>query len=116
MIFYKNVLISTILSAIILIAIVGGIMFYFKNKEIYPPVIDACPDYYNLDASTNMCMRTSALGDPPSTSSGCMSINFSDQSYLLPGSSVGSGICNKRDKATYCGATWDGITNNFSIC
>ena len=116
MIFYKNVLISTILSAILLIAIVGAIMFFFKNNEIYPPVIDACPDYYNFDASTNMCNRTTALDPPPTTSSGCNSINFTTSQYLLPGASVGSGICNKRDKATLCGATWDGITNNFSIC
>ena len=115
MIFYKNVLISTILSAILLIAIVGGIMFFFKNKEIYPPVIDACPDYYNLDASTNTCIWTPALGDPP-TDPSCLSIKFTDPKYLVPGASVGSGICNKRDKATLCGATWDGITNNFSIC
>ena len=114
MIFYKNVLISTILSALILIAIVGGIMFYFKNSQVYPPVIDACPDYYNFDASTNMCNRTTALDSPPTT--GCNSINFTAKSYLLPGASAGSGICNKRDKATLCGATWDGITNNFSIC
>ena len=115
MIFYKNVLISTILSAILLVGIVGGVMFYFKNKQVYPPVINACPDYYNLDASNN-CIRTSAWGDPPTSSVGCSILNFSDQSYLLPGSNAGSGICNKKDKATLCGVTWDGITNNFSIC
>ena len=63
MIFYKNVLISTILSALILIAIVGGIMFYFKNSQVYPPVIDACPDYYNFDdyIKGNMKLKISKI-------------------------------------------------------
>lgn len=116
MIFYKNVLISTILSAILLIAIVGGIMFYFKNMQVYPPVISACPDYYNLDPSSNLCIRSGAYEDSIDLDPSCMSLDFSGNSYLLPGSSVGSGICNKKDKANLCGATWDGITNNFSIC
>jgi len=118
MIFYKNVLISTILSALLLIAIVGAVMFYLKNKQEFPPAIGACPDYYDLDASTNMCNRTPAWGEPPESAgtTNCMTIDFTQQSYLLPGSSEGSGICNKKDIATKCGVTWDGITNNFSIC
>jgi len=118
MIFYKNIFISAILSAIILIVIIGLIMYYLKSKEVYPPVINACPDYYNLDASTNMCIRTSAWSESsiPTGSTGCESLDFTGQSYLLTGSSKGSGICNKKDKAEYCGVTWDGITNNFSIC
>ena len=118
MIFYKNIFISAILSAIILIVIIGLIMYYLKSKEVYPPVIGACPDFYNLDASTNMCTRTTAWDDAsiPTGSTGCESLDFTGQSYLLPGSSKGSGICNKKDKAEYCGVTWDGITNNFSIC
>jgi hypothetical protein len=115
MIFYKNVFISAVLSAILLIAIIGGVMYFLKNKEVYPPVINSCPDFYNLDSSNN-CIRSTAWGSPPSGSTGCSILNFSDQSYLLPGSNEGSGICNKKNKAEYCGVTWDGITNNFSIC
>ncbi len=116
MIFYKNAFISAILSALLLIAIIGAVMFYLKNKQVYPPTISACPDYYDLDASTNMCTRSLAWGDPPTGATGCESLDFTGQSYLLPGSSKGSGICNKKDKSEYCGVTWDGITNNFSIC
>jgi hypothetical protein len=112
MIFYKNVLISTILSAILFVAIVGGVMYYYKNKQIYPPVISACPDFYNLDGSNN-CIRTAAW---PVGTSECSTLNFSDLSYLLPGTKTGSGICNKKNMATTCGVTWDGITNNSSIC
>jgi hypothetical protein len=141
MIFYKNVLISTILSALILLAIVGGVMFYYRSTQLYPPTINDCPDNYILN-SVGKCERTSLVTDPttdgwstngpPNTDEGkknaaygqkafldsnsCALLSFADNSYLLPGSSEGSGICNKKRVAEYCGATWDGITNNYSIC
>ena len=138
MIFYKNVLISTVLSALILLAIVGGVMFYYRSTQIYPPIINDCPDNYTLN-SAGRCVRSSlvtlrtdsnetgpgitdaaktnpAYGQKAFDTSTCASLSFADDSYLLPGSSDGSGICNKKRVAEYCGATWDGITNNYSIC
>jgi hypothetical protein len=118
MVFYKNVLMSVVITALVLLAIIGAVMYYLRNKQEYPAIIDGCPDYYNLDPSTNTCLRSSAWDAPPASAgtTNCMTIDFKEQSYLLPGSSEGSGICNKKNIAQNCGVTWDGITNNFSIC
>jgi hypothetical protein len=113
MIFYKNIFISAILSAILLLAIVGFIIYKYKDQEVYPPIISNCPDYYNLDAN-NKCVNTGVwlLTD----SANCESIDFSGNNYMAAGTDSTSGLCAKKNKATECKITWDGITNNSAIC
>lgn len=112
MIFYKNLLISTILSALILLAIVAFIIYTNKHKEIYPPIISNCPDYYNLNEA-GKCVNT---GVWKNSDDSCNMIDFSGNIYTATGTDKTSGLCRKKLKALDCKITWDGLTNNFSIC
>jgi hypothetical protein len=105
-------LISTILSAIILLAIVGFFMYQNKNKSTYPPTLTECPDYYSLN-DKGLCVSN---GTYTIIDSSCNYIDFSSNMYKLPGSGKNSGICNKKKKAQECKITWDGLTNNYTIC
>ena len=111
MIFYKNIFVSTILSVIILLAIVAFVIYYSKDKQIFPPILSNCPDYYNLNEN-GLCVNTGLW----STSSDCNSIDFTASIYKVEGTGANSGICAKKTKADECKITWDGITNNYSIC
>jgi hypothetical protein len=112
MIFYKNVFISTILSVILLLAIVAYILYSSKNKQIYPPVLSSCPDYYGLNDS-KLCVNSGVWSN---TDPSCNNIDFNGNIYKMPGTNSTSGICAKKNLAVKCGIDWDGITNNDSIC
>jgi hypothetical protein len=113
MIFYKNIFISAILSAIILLVIIAVVMYYTKKKQIFPPTISSCPDYYNIN-DNGECVNgeTWTLTDE----SKCNFINFETEEYTIQGTGPTSGICLKKRWADGCGISWDGITNNYSIC
>ena len=114
MIFYKNIFISAILSAFLLLAIVAVVMYYTKNKQIYPPILSVCPDFYNLDMN-NKCINGGLWKQIP-VSSDCDYKDFSGNIYNIQGTGANSGLCQKKSWANNCGVTWDGITNNYAIC
>ena len=113
MIFYKNVFISTILSVIIILVIVAIVMYYTKNNQIYPPTLSNCPDYYNID-DNGKCVNNGTWTLTDATK--CDYLDFSLYLYNVQGTGVTSGICKKKMLANGCGISWDGITNNYSIC
>ena len=114
MIFYKNIFVSTILSVIILLAIVAYVMYYSQDKQIYPPILSVCPDYYTLNTN-NTCVN-SGVWDNSKSGSLCNRLDFSGNVYKVAGTGTSSGLCAKKTVATNCKITWDGITNNYSIC
>jgi hypothetical protein len=112
MIFYKNIFISAILSAIILLVIIAVTMYYTKNKQLYPPILSRCPDFYYLDSSYCVNSGTWTLNDETK----CDLLDFSKSEYNIQGTGPTSGLCAKKKLAVGCGISWDGITNNYSIC
>ena len=111
-------LISTILSVIILLTIVGYLMYKSKTKQIYPATINDCPDFYDLNDDKCVANITVWDKDLPDT---CATIDFKNGSYLdvsynAPGRKLGSGMCAKKMMSQYCLISWDGITNGKSIC
>ena len=114
-------LISTILSVILLLGIVGYIIYSSKSKQIYPVSINDCPDYYSMNAN-NKCVADAAVWTIPSSNTNkCNNIDFvngsyNDISYNSPGKTANSGACAKKSVSNFCGITWDGITNDNSIC
>jgi hypothetical protein len=109
MIFYKNIFISTILSVIVLLGIVAYVMYTSKDKQIYPPMLSECPDYYNL-TSDGKC-KNNGIWETE-----CDVLDFSGNEYKRTGLGSNSGLCAKKNKSNNCNITWDGITNNYSIC
>ena len=114
MIFYKNMLVSVILSVALLLIFIGVIMYKSKNNQIFPAVFPPCPDYYSMDSLGKCKANTKIWGFAPGNA--CVSNDFSVPYYSAPGVGTGSGLCSKKKWASNCGVTWDGVTNNSSIC
>ena len=120
-------LISTILSVVLLLGIVGYIMYTSKNVQIFPATINDCPDYYDIN-STNMCVANANVWnttDQQFIENKCKEIDFVNGTYTsgstsikynTAGKSASSGICGKKSMAKLCKISWDGITNDTSIC
>jgi hypothetical protein len=110
--FYKNVLISAIVQLIILLAILGTFMSYGNKKIMFPAALSDCPDYYTLNA-VGQCESNLAIYQ---SNPRCDIGDFTGDTYKVPGMGSTSGVCKKKQWASACKITWDGITNNTDIC
>jgi len=117
MLWYKNLLISTVLSVLLLLAIMAVVMYFSNKKQIFPAIFQPCPDYYAMDSSGN-CSMTSVWNvgvvNSARTDLSCNKVNFSG--LTNPGMGPSSALCKKQRWAQDCTVTWDGITNNSAIC
>jgi len=102
--FQNNVLITAVIILVIMLIIIAILIKQGKDKEIYPPQIGACPDYWQK-LQDGRCQNVQGLGDS------CPSpMDFSTPQY------TGSDWREKRCKfAKGCGIEWDGISN-VGIC
>ena len=117
MLYYKNLFISVILSVLLLLVIMAVIMQTSKNKQIYPAVTQTCPDYYYMDGS--MCIMNESIWAIRATESKQTTLSCNKANFTLlnnPGIGPSSAMCSKKKWASDCSVTWDGITNNSSIC
>ena len=113
--FYKQVIIVAIVILIISLSIIGTVLATSSNDVSFPPTINACPDFYNVN-SDGHCEALKDVYD--ASKQDCEIIDFTDdtKNYLNPGTGPDSGACAKKQKSNECGITWDGITNNPDIC
>jgi hypothetical protein len=111
--FYKSLLIGTIVSLIITLAIMGVILGNSAKNQSFPSEYGMCPDYYTID-SQNTCKINSNIYSNVTVD--CMNKNFDDAKYNVGGTGPISGLCEKKKWANTCGVSWDGITNNSNIC
>ena len=110
--FYTGLLLGTVITVILTLALVGYCMYLAKGKSQYPPSIADCPDNYIMDTSGNCNAPSSLLN----SDSDCLLQNFSNAPYLEGGTNFDSGNCKKKLWADKCNVNWDGITNNGDIC
>lgn len=97
--------IVTIIATIALIVVLIIIGFSMRNTKDtnWPPLVPACPDYWELDGS-GKCVNTKALGTCKNTSAD-KTMDFTTNAY------AGTlGPCKKHTWAKKCGLAWDGIT------
>ena len=110
--FYTSLFAGTIVFLIIILAIMGYFMAQSRSKEVYPPTVADCPDYYSLDAGgTCKIGKGISVSDPS-----CNSQNFTESIYTVTGTGSASGLCAKKMWTSKCGVTWDGISNNDRLC
>jgi hypothetical protein len=104
--FQKIVLIAAIIILIIALIFIGISLMYANNKQSWPPMIPACPDYWQIDGSGNntTCTNVKDLGTCNSQS-GHSVMNFNNAPF-----NGTNGTCAKYTWANKCGVTWDGIT------
>jgi hypothetical protein len=111
--FYRSLLIGTLVSLIIVLAIMGVILSNSSKDVPFPPQFGMCPDYYTI-SSDNKCKINSNIYS--NVNADCMNKSFDDTKYTMPGTGPLSGLCEKKKWANTCGVSWDGITNNSNIC
>jgi len=109
---FKKQVIGTAIGLLIFAILVIGILLYGGNKkDSWPPVVSECPDYWidkvDINGDSKKCFNIHNLGK-----SNCdKTMDFSRDSW-----SGSTGDCRKYKWSKNCKVTWDGITNNSSIC
>lgn len=111
--FYKTLFLGTTIFLILTLAVMGYFMSLSKSDVVYPPEYSSCPDNFLLN-DASLCVANNIIYT--NLDSSCNNLNFTDVSYTVVGTSFNSGLCKKKLLANSCKITWDGITNNGSLC
>jgi len=114
---------------IIVLSIIGIALNKLKNKVVYPPIANQCPDYWQIASNQQSCsipgngkMNTGNIYSTGSIRFSSVpfvtvpgysgsTINFNDPGWLANKSA----ICNKQTWAKSNGIVWDGISN-YNSC
>ena len=106
--FQKIVLIVATIFLVFILFVVGITLYSHHTDVKFPPVISACPDYWDISGNITsgyVCNNTHELD-----SGGCGS-SFNFDKYKGHNAD-----CLKAIQARKCGLTWQGITTNPDIC
>ena len=101
--FQSLVIVIAIILLIASLTFIGYALYSNKSDQQFPPVQATCPDYWT--SHNGKCVNSHNLGQCPGP------VNFNTPHYQGD-----QGPCNKSKWAKSCNVTWDGITNNDSIC
>ena len=107
---FQNIIIGVAIISLISLFIIFGVMLYYtKSKEIYPPVVANCPDYWlsQQEGKKQLCYNHLNLGK----NSCNKTMNFNNEKWKGV-----DHICKKQQWAKNCDLTWDGITNSSKQC
>jgi hypothetical protein len=110
--FYTTLFVSTMIFLVVILCIIGYFMSISKKKQTYPPSIADCPDYYSLNSNGSCKIGANIKASDIM----CNSEDFKQDKYKKEGYDFTSGLCAKKMWANKCEVTWDGITNNDSLC
>ena len=127
--FYNIVLIIAVVILILTLTYIGIQMRNKVKNGVYPPMVAACPDYWEQTSSSDSlgCIipkpsqKNSGKIVTPSTSTvpgyykdsnGNDCINFNDPAWKTRGNST----CAKQTWANTNGIVWDGVTNYNQSC
>jgi hypothetical protein len=120
--FQKIVATIAIIIFIILMIFIASVLYNNKYGVEFPPTVSECPDYWlDMQKTVN---SSGDMGDGDSqTQQSCFNVkNLGKSSCSKRMDFTGdfwqgsTGSCNKNKWAKGCDLTWDGITNNISIC
>ena len=111
--FQEIVLTVAVILLIICLIMIGWALRKNKKEVDFPPVLPACPDYWDVVLEED--------GEDKGKVTGCKNVNN------LPGGGGGGGgevntsiiswnNCEKFRWANEKTLTWDGITNNPNVC
>ena len=109
----KIIFVSTIIILVVTLSLVGYILSITQKKYVYPPHLNECPDYYQLN-SFGQCYDKYELFNKEGEK--CYSEKFTSPDYTISGTGEYSGLCNKKKWSINCDVPWDGITNNKDLC
>lgn len=101
--FQQTVVIIAIIILILCLAFSAISLHNHKKKAAFPPITATCPDYW-VEDDNGVCVP-GATFPKANLSAGCKTLN-----------SKGMNKCQKYRWASGCNLTWDGISNNNSLC
>ena len=112
---------------IIILSVIGVGLKNLKNKVVYPPIANMCPDYWQVASDGESCSipvqsatNTGTMYDNgsltftatvPGYNAANSTINFTDPAWIANNSST----CNKQLWANQYKIVWDGISN-YNSC
>ena len=99
--FYQNTMIAFAVQLVILLIIMAVIVSNRNGTQEFPANLSVCPDFYSLN-DAGLCVTDANVYS--STLPQCIRLN-----------TRGMGLNEKRNWASDCGVSWDGITNSSSI-
>lgn len=102
--FQKMVVIVLVVVLLIVCLVTFFVVHYAESNAAWPPIVSNCPDYWEQDDQTNLCINKKHLGTCQQDS---MDFN------VAPFNSS-DGDCSKYNWATKCNVSWDGITYGVS--
>ena len=116
--FQKSVATVAIVILIITLCFIGIALYRQAYNSDYPPVLANCPDYW--DVSGNLCInsRIPPLGRTNAACTDIASVCKGTQcmDFTKPQWNNASSKCQKYHWAKTCNLTWDGISDNASLC
>ena len=111
--FYKFICLLALILLLVCLAFVAVGIQSTYDKNIFPPHVSDCPDFYVKDTSGN-CVSQFLVQS--STDDACYKMDFDADAYNADGKGPYSGICAKKTWAQGCKVNWDGITNDPDVC
>ena len=104
--FQKMTLIIACIILLICIVIILMVFLFPNTKQVWPPLVSNCPDYFiDEKGDGSQCRNTLKLGRGDTCNGVNGLYNFNISPYIGSG-----GNCAKYNWANDCGLTWDGIT------
>jgi hypothetical protein len=107
---FQNIVMTVaIIMLIICLIFIGMALYNQKYTTSFPPVVADCPDYWldKSDGDSSNCKNVKNLGKDTCSKT----MDFSTSNWTGD-----NGSCNRSRWASACDLTWDGITNNSSVC
>jgi hypothetical protein len=106
--FQKLVLIIATILLIVILFVIGYSLSYAATSVSWPPMIGACPDYWeDLTGKGESCLNSLNLGrcNIPSDN------NKNTMNFNVAPFNTNTGLCSKYNWAKSCKVTWDGLTS-----
>ena len=107
--FQTIVMITAAIILVVSLCFIGLALHRQKQNAVFPPVIANCPDYWTDTSGNNGsgCSNIQKIGNPSCAST---------MDFSAPMWAGSTGPCTKYKWAQKCNLSWDGITNNASLC
>ena len=107
---FQTIVVIVLILILIVCLTVIGMTLHKGSTAAGQRIVPACPDYWTIDGSSNMCVNVRNLGTcPPEPGHKFLTMDFNQAPY------VGSdAACQKYTWANKCGVSWEGITYGVS--
>tara|TARA_B100000902_G_scaffold399160_1_gene468715 strand:- start:3533 stop:3916 length:384 start_codon:yes stop_codon:yes gene_type:complete len=119
--FQKTILGISCIVLILSLAIIGYTLSKALHKDVFPPIIPDCPDYWDVSGikvegnSGPSCINRGINEVHNTTENGCTNV-IEGEMFTKDGNTDDAILCERYKWAKKCNVVWDGVTNNSKPC